>query len=87
MINGYANAVAAFNTRKTKYDAIYLTIDKPYSKVSGWGGGIAYTGVLTSKENGNPGGERLQLRLSRYSPQLHLFQIPVTRNITLWSMG
>lgn len=56
MINGYANAVAAFNTRKTKYNAVFLTIDKPYSKQSGWGGGIAYTGVLSSKENGNPGG-------------------------------
>jgi hypothetical protein len=56
LINGYNNAVAAFNTRKTKYDAIFLTVDKPYTKVSGWGGGIAYTGVLRSKENGNPGG-------------------------------
>jgi len=56
LINGYGFAFAAFNTRETKYDAIFLTIDKPYSKASGWGGGIAYTGVLTSKENGNPGG-------------------------------
>lgn len=56
LINGYSNAVAAFNTRKTKYDAVFLTIDKPYSKESGWGAGIAYTGVLHSEENGNPGG-------------------------------
>ena len=56
LINGFSNAVAAFNTRETKYNAIFLTIDKPYSKQSGWGGGIAYTGVLNSKENGNPGG-------------------------------
>jgi hypothetical protein len=56
LINGFGNVVAAFNTRQTKYDAIFLTIDKPYSKQSGWGGGIAYTGVLDSKENGNPGG-------------------------------
>jgi outer membrane receptor protein involved in Fe transport len=56
LINGFGNVVAAFNTRETKYDAIFLTIDKPYSKASGWGGGIAYTGVLDSKENGNPGG-------------------------------
>jgi len=52
LINGYGNAVAAFNTRQTKYDAIFATIDKPYSKSSGWGGGIAYTGVLRSKERG-----------------------------------
>lgn len=56
LINGFATIVAAFNTRKTKYDAIFLTVDKPYSKASGWGGGIAYTGVLRSEENGNPGG-------------------------------
>jgi len=52
MINGYSNAVAAFNTRATKYDAIFLTADKPYSKSSGWGVGLAYTGVLRSKQRG-----------------------------------
>jgi hypothetical protein len=56
LINGFSNVVAAFNTRETKYNAVFLTIDKPYSKASGWGAGIAYTGVLNSKENGNPGG-------------------------------
>lgn len=52
LINGYGNAIAAFNTRQTKYDAILLSVDKPYSKSSGWGGGLAYTGVLRSKERG-----------------------------------
>jgi outer membrane receptor protein involved in Fe transport len=52
MINGYGFAEAAFNTRQTKYDAIFVTVDKPYSKSSGWGGGIAYTGVLRSKGRG-----------------------------------
>lgn len=52
LINGYSNAVAAFNTRATKYDAIYLTADKPYNKSSGWGVGLAYTGVLRSKQRG-----------------------------------
>ncbi len=52
LINGYSNAVAAFNTRATKYDAVLLSVDKPYSKSSGWGVGLAYTGVLRSKERG-----------------------------------
>ena len=52
LINGYGNVVAAFNTRQTKYNAIFATIDKPYTKASHWGGGIAYTGVLTSKGRG-----------------------------------
>ncbi|MFL6720492.1 MAG: TonB-dependent receptor domain-containing protein [Sphingomonas sp.] len=56
LINGYGNAVAAFNTRETRFNAIYATLDKPYTKESGWGGGIAYTGVLSSKERGNGAG-------------------------------
>ena len=52
LINGYGDAVAAFNTRQTKYDAIFLTIDKPYTKASGWGVGLAYTAVLRSKGRG-----------------------------------
>ncbi len=52
LINGYSNVVAAFNTRRTKYDALFVTLDKPYSKASGWGGGIAWTHVFQSKERG-----------------------------------
>ena len=52
LINGYSNVVAAFNTRATKYDALFLTVDKPYTKASGWGGGIAWTHVFQSKERG-----------------------------------
>ena len=51
LTNGFSNAVAAFNTRGTKYHAIYLTIDKPYTHTSHWGGGIAYT-YARSKEKG-----------------------------------
>src|SRR5205085_8910949 len=52
LINGYGNVVAAFNTRETKYDAIFLTLDKPYTRSSGWGAGLAYTFVAASKERG-----------------------------------
>lgn len=52
LINGYSNVVAAFNTRATEYDALFVTLDKPYSKASGWGGGIAWTHVFQSKERG-----------------------------------
>ena len=51
LTNGYANAVAAFNTRGTRYHGIYATVDKPYTRDSGWGGGIAYT-YSDSKERG-----------------------------------
>ena len=52
LINGYSNAVAAFNTRATRYHGIYLTVDKPYTASSGWGFGIAYT-MAFSKERGS----------------------------------
>ncbi len=52
LINGYSNAIAAFNTRQTKYDALFLSVDKPYSKSSGWGVGLAHTWVLRSKGRG-----------------------------------
>ena len=52
LINGYGNVVAGFNTRATKYDALFVTVDKPYTKASGWGGGIAWTHVFQSKERG-----------------------------------
>ena len=71
LINNYNNAIAAFNSRKTVYDAIFLTVDKPYTRASGWGGGIAYTGVLRSKENGNPGRRRISTSISRISPLPH----------------
>lgn len=53
LINGFSNAVAAFNTRATRYDAVYVTVDKPYTESSGWGAGIAYT-LAYSKERGFP---------------------------------
>jgi hypothetical protein len=52
LTNGFSNVVAAFNTRQTKYDALFVTVDKPYSKQSGWGFGVAYTHVFQSKERG-----------------------------------
>jgi hypothetical protein len=43
LINGYGNIVAAFNTRETRYNAVYVSLDKPYTRSSGWGFGLAYT--------------------------------------------
>jgi hypothetical protein len=51
LTNGFSNAVAAFNTRQTKYNAIFVQIDKPYTRSSGYGFGIAYT-YADSKERG-----------------------------------
>ena len=51
LINGYSNAVAAFNTRATRFHGVYVTIDKPYSRSSHYGFGVAYT-LAFSKERG-----------------------------------
>jgi len=55
MINGYGNAIAAFNTRQTRYHAVFATLDKPYTEATGWGFGVAYT-FAKSKERGAGGG-------------------------------
>jgi hypothetical protein len=51
LTNGYANVVAAFNSRATRYNAVFVQVDKPYTKASGYGFGIAYT-YARSKERG-----------------------------------
>ena len=43
LINGYGNVIAAFNDRETRYKGVFLQIDKPYTKASGYGFGVAYT--------------------------------------------
>jgi outer membrane receptor protein involved in Fe transport len=52
MTNGFSNAVVAFNTRRTRYDAVFVSIDKPYTRQSGWGVGLAYT-YAHSRERGS----------------------------------
>ena len=51
LINGYGDVVAATNDRKSRYKALFLQADKPYSEASGWGAGIAYT-LASSKGRG-----------------------------------
>lgn len=51
LINGFGNAVVAFNTRATKYHGVFVQVDKPYTEASGFGFGIAYT-LAFSKERG-----------------------------------
>jgi hypothetical protein len=51
MINGYGNAIAGVNYRKTRYHGVFVTVDKPYSESSGYGFGLAYT-LAFSKQRG-----------------------------------
>jgi len=50
--NGFANVLIGSDSLDTRYKALYLTLDKPYSKSSGWGFGAAYT-LSKSEQNGN----------------------------------
>lgn len=43
LINGYGDAVAGVNYRESKYHGVFVQIDKPYSRSSGYGFGITYT--------------------------------------------
>jgi hypothetical protein len=49
---GYSNIIVSQDDKKTWYDAIYLTIDKPFTANSRWGGGLAYTNALTAETIG-----------------------------------
>jgi hypothetical protein len=42
-IPGYGFIMRGYDTRKTEYDAVYLTLDKPYTSDSKWGFNLAYT--------------------------------------------
>ncbi len=44
-VPGFGTIVAADNVRETRYTALYLTADKPYTQDSGWGVTFAYTGA------------------------------------------
>jgi hypothetical protein len=49
---GYANALIGYDGLDTRYKAIYFTLDKNYSKASGWGFNLAYT-LSKGEQNGN----------------------------------
>jgi hypothetical protein len=42
-IPGYGLVMRSFGGRKTDYDGVYLTFDKPYTSDSKWGANFAYT--------------------------------------------
>ena len=49
---GYANALIGYDGLETRYKALYVTIDKNYTKASGWGFNLAYT-LSKGEQNGN----------------------------------
>ncbi|WP_404334137.1 TonB-dependent receptor domain-containing protein [Sphingomonas sp. MMS12-HWE2-04] len=49
---GYSNVLIGYDGLDTRYKAIYFTLDKNYTKSSGWGLNIAYT-LSKSEQNGN----------------------------------
>ena len=49
---GFSNILIGVDDLKTRYKALYLTIDKNYTVSSGWGLNIAYT-LQKAEQNGN----------------------------------
>lgn len=39
----FGTVVAGINGQETRFNALYVTLDKPYTAQSGWGFGVAYT--------------------------------------------
>ena len=48
---GYANALIGFDGLDTRYKALFVTVDKPYTEASGWGVNVAYT-LSKGEQNG-----------------------------------
>ena len=67
LINGYSNVIAGTNYRKTRYHGVFVTVDKPYTKSSGYGFGLAYT-LAFSKQRG------YQFEFDRPDPQYVPFE-------------
>lgn len=50
---GYSNVLIGYDGLDTRYKAIYFTLDKNYTKQSGWGLNIAYTLGKSEQNGGN----------------------------------
>ncbi len=48
---GYSNVLIGYDGLDTRYKALYVTIDKNYTKAAGWGFNIAYT-LSRAEQNG-----------------------------------
>lgn len=49
---GYSNVLIGYDGLDTRYKALYFTLDKNYTKQSGWGVNLAYT-LSKGEQNGN----------------------------------
>jgi len=49
--NGFSNILLGVDELDTEYTGLYLTLDKPYSRDSGWGANVAWT-WSEAKQNG-----------------------------------
>ena len=49
---GYAAILASQDDKRTWYEAVYLSLDKPFSSDSRWGGGLAWTHSLKAEGQG-----------------------------------
>ncbi len=48
---GFSNALIGYDGLDTRYKALYVTIDKPYTQIAGWGVNVAYT-LSKGEQNG-----------------------------------
>lgn len=49
---GYSNVLIGVDGLETRYKALYVTLDKPYSESAGWGVTLTYT-LAKAEQNGN----------------------------------
>jgi len=66
-IPGYARAFRTTSVRKTDYDAVYLTLDRPFTAESNWGFNLAYT--YGKADAFGPGTDGVVFALDYVSPE------------------
>jgi outer membrane receptor protein involved in Fe transport len=52
LVPGFGNVLISDNDKRYWFDGIYVTVDRPYTGSTGWGGRVAYT-FGSARQNGN----------------------------------
>jgi len=79
-IPGYARAFYTADVRKSWYDAIYLTLDRPMTSEGKWGLNFAYTYAKAKQTGTDNPGEGVSFGAFDYINSSALFKIPGTND-------
>ncbi len=79
-VPGFARVFITSPTRRQYYDAIYLTLDRPYTSGSRWGVNIAYTYAEAEQTGTDNPGEGVAFGAFDYATPEDLYKFPGTND-------